>query len=98
MTRRDKYLLRMYGINEADYNQLLEAQGGCCAICGRPPKNRRLDVDHDHRLVGRSSVRGLLCGGRWHGCNRKLGRIDNLKWLGRVIEYLKNPPAQRILK
>ena len=44
---------------------MLAAQRGVCAICGRPPKTRRLAVDHNHK-TGR--VRGLLC--PW--CNRSL--------------------------
>lgn len=45
----------------------------------------------------RLSVRGVLCGGRYAGCNRKLGRIDNVPWLESVLNYLKNPPARRVL-
>ena len=41
-----------------EYEALLEAQGGVCALCGNPPKTRRLDVDHDHRT---GLIRGLLC-------------------------------------
>lgn len=43
------------------------------------------------------SVRGLLCAGRYQGCNRLLGRIDNLNWLKKTIDYLKDPPARKIL-
>lgn len=45
----------------------------------------------------RKSVRGVLCGGRYAGCNRKLGRIDNAPWLESVVNYLKDPPARRVL-
>lgn len=48
-----------------EYERMLEAQGGGCAICGSPGKTRRLHVDHDHR-TGR--IRGLLC----HVHNRRL--------------------------
>lgn len=41
-----------------------------------------------------ASVRGLLCAGRYAGCNRKLGSIDNIWWLENSLTYLKNPPAQ----
>jgi hypothetical protein len=44
------------------------------------------------------SVRGLLCAGRYAGCNRKLGRIDDPIWLDRLSAYLKNPPAKKILQ
>lgn len=38
------------------------------------------------------SVRGLLCPGR-RGCNRRLGWVDDSKWLEAANRYLKNPPA-----
>lgn len=48
------------------------------------------------------SVRGLLCPGRHgkagHGsCNRLIGRIDNISWLKKVVHYLENPPAKKVL-
>lgn len=59
-----------YGITAADYENLLVAQGGGCAICGRTySTTRRLSVDHDH-ATGR--VRGLLC----QGCNVKVGHFE----------------------
>ena len=42
------------------------------------------------------SVRGLLCAGRYAGCNRKLGRIDDISWLRKVTAYLVDPPAKKI--
>jgi hypothetical protein len=51
--------LRKFGITPDDYDQLLQKQGGVCAICHKPPKlGKRLSVDHCHD-TGR--VRGLLC-------------------------------------
>jgi hypothetical protein len=49
------------------------------------------------RVLRRRSVRGVLCGGRYAGCNRKMGRIDKIPWLQAVTAYLQNPPARRIL-
>ena len=63
--QRDSRLRKTYGISLADYDRMLKAQKGGCAICGRKPKSRALDVDHCHRS-GR--VRGLLC----HKDNRGL--------------------------
>jgi hypothetical protein len=66
----------------------------------------RIEVDHEHiprrvfkksGLTLRQTVRGLLCGGRWAGCNRRIGRIDKLDWLQQVLAYLTNPPARQIL-
>ena len=52
------------------YDWQLACQGGGCAICGEPPKARRLHIDHDH-LTGQ--VRGLLC---WT-CNATIGRAHD---------------------
>lgn len=56
-----KKQLQRYGITLADYQRMLTAQGGCCALCGttQPGQNHKhFCVDHDHK-TGR--VRGLLC-------------------------------------
>jgi hypothetical protein len=63
----------------------------------------RIEVDHDHdkkfnKIGKRFSVRGLLCGGRWAGCNRKLGRLDKIDWLQSALEYIINPPAHKIIE
>jgi hypothetical protein len=44
-----------------------------------------------------ASVRGLLCPGRYTGCNRLLGRIDDIQLLKAFIHYLENPPAKQIV-
>lgn len=67
-------LRREYGITVEDYDAMLLAQGGVCAVCGlneRPRAGRvhRLCVDHDH-ATGR--VRGLLC----KECNRAEGHLQ----------------------
>ena len=55
--RRDRMLRYKYGITLAEYNVILKAQGGVCAICKKPSK-RTLHVDHNHDT---DEVRGLLC-------------------------------------
>jgi hypothetical protein len=62
------------GLSVEEYDAMLKAQGGGCAICGNPPKTRRLDVDHDHKT---GKVRGLLC----HRCNRALPNWMTGDWL-----------------
>lgn len=58
---------RLYGLSESDFQSLLVAHKGKCAICGNPaPIGGVLRVDHDHQS-GR--VRGLLC----NRCNLLLG-------------------------
>lgn len=70
------------GLSVADYESLLEAQGGVCAICYHPPKVRRLNADHLHAT---GEVRGLLC----HSCNRRLWVGANVRWLCAAITYLQ---------
>ena len=72
---------KQLGVTVEQYDALLAAQGGGCAICGNPPKTRRLHVDHDHK-TGR--VRGLLC----HRCNRALPNWVTERWLYRAAAYL----------
>jgi hypothetical protein len=66
-----------------DYDRMLEAQGGGCAICGRPPRpDISLHVDHDHE-TGR--IRGSLC---WP-CNNLLGDVqDDPARLYAAADYL----------
>lgn len=74
---RASHLKRKFGISIEQYNTLLKAQDGRCAICKKLPEeftkqNRRLAVDHDHTpLTG--EVRGLVC----YRCNRYV--IGNYK-------------------
>lgn len=70
--RRDRYLRSRYGITWAQYQELLQQQGGQCAVvgCTEPPGGRGsiYHVDHDHKT---GKVRGLLCS----NCNRALGLL-----------------------
>jgi hypothetical protein len=72
---------RELGISEDEYAELLERQGGVCAICGNPPKTRRLSVDHNHRT---GKVRGLLC----FRCNRALPTYATSEWLRLAFGYV----------
>jgi len=81
-TKRKPTRAKQLGVTDAEYARLLEAQGGGCAICGNPPKTRRLHVDHDHRT---GQVRGLLC----HRCNRALASWVTVKWLLQAAFYIQ---------
>ena len=90
---REYDLKRTFGISLDDYNLMLEAQQGLCAICGNPEldicnkkgSTRNLAVDHCHTT---GKVRGLLC----RGCNQGLGNFrDNPDFLAKAISYLLNP-------
>lgn len=84
MASRHRALVR--SITDAEYEALLERQGGHCALCPATPKTRRLHIDHDHRTM---EVRGLLC----HRCNRNLPTWVDRFWLYRAAEYLSKVPA-----
>jgi|SRR5215469_9672883 len=72
---------RELGVTEEEYERLLKEQDGGCAICGNPPKSRRLHVDHNHRT---GKVRGLLC----FRCNRQLPYYVTTEWLRSAHWYV----------
>jgi hypothetical protein len=66
--------------------------------------SKRTEIDHKHvpkktkpQPTKISLVRGLLCGGRYAGCNAKLGHVDDVEWLKAAAAYLSAPPAQKII-
>lgn len=82
---RNKHYKKTYGITLEEYDQLLEAQGGGCAICGakESTRGRRLGVDHNHET---KKVRGLLC----NHCNSLIGFAkDDTYILQQAIDYLR---------
>lgn len=81
-----------YGLTVEEYDAMLEAQGGVCAICGEKcSAGRRLSVDHSHACCpGPKScgacVRALLC----MNCNQGIGKLkDNPDLLEAAAEYLR---------
>lgn len=72
--RRNKYLLKKYGITEAIYFEMVKFGKGACWICKRKPlPGKALNVDHEHltkadKKAGATfgKVRGLLC----YFCNK----------------------------
>ena len=92
--QREKRLKKLFNLSLEEYDQILARQNGCCAICKQPPKPpkfRKLSVDHDHKT---GLVRGLLCS----FCNRALGVFrDNLERFMNTVTYLQAPPATAAL-
>lgn len=85
-TRQRKYQLRdKYGITEEQYDEMLAAQEGKCAICStdKPTgKWKVFAIDHCHDT---GKVRGLLC----NECNRGMGLLrDAPELLIKAAEYL----------
>lgn len=77
---------RRYGCTLEQYNQMLIAQSGACAICkslhNPAEKKGRLYVDHDHAT---GAIRALLC----KHCNSMLGYAkDDPKVLLEAVAYL----------
>lgn len=82
---RNGNLKRTYGITQEQYNLMLAAQGGVCAICKRPPPaTRLLDVDHCHTT---GKVRALLC----IPCNHKVGAVESTRFpIENYIAYVQH--------
>lgn len=79
------YKLRItYGIGIDTYEQMLQSQGGVCAICKGTPKGKiNFCVDHDHAT---GAVRGLLCG----TCNLAIGYLnDSQETFRNALTYLQ---------
>jgi hypothetical protein len=86
--RQKKYNLLRYNLTVQEFEAMLTAQDGRCALCGStPPSNgklalARLHVDHDH-ITGKN--RGLLC----TSCNNGLGRFkDDPALLRAAADYI----------
>lgn len=82
---RNSYLLATYGITLEQYNELLEKQNGCCAVCKRHHTQFKtnLAVEHDHHT---KEIQGLCCA----YCNRNLiGRIRDPSLFRAAAEYLE---------
>lgn len=85
LARRRAYLskyrhrkARAYGLTLDQYDALVVAHGGVCAICGKEPDE--LVIDHDHSS---GAVRGMLC----HQCNLGLGMLE--QHLKKALEYVR---------
>lgn len=82
---RDYWLKTRYGISLAEYDAMVQRQGGKCAICQKT--KRRLDVDHHHAS---DQVRELLC----RSCNIGIGYLqESVEVLEGAIAYLKRHQA-----
>lgn len=80
--KRRAHLKHRYGITVEQYDEMLAAQGGHCALCPWEPSDGKvLAVDHDHE-TGR--VRGLLC----RGCNLALATFERVGWPEAAEEYV----------
>jgi len=88
---RSYHLKHRYGITAAEFDVMLEEQGGLCAVCRERPAEH---VDHCHQT---GAVRGLTC----FNCNGGLGQFkDRVDIMRNAIDYLertRTPQCQRTL-
>lgn len=89
---RDKY-----GITVEEFEAKLEAQGGACMLCRRPPNpngvraTASLHQDHDH-VTGKN--RDLLCS----SCNLAIGMLqDDPDLIRKAADYIERHRSQDLL-
>jgi hypothetical protein len=84
--RRERKIVKKYGLTKEQWNLLFSEQGHCCGICSRPDSGSKYGWATDHcHLTGK--VRGILC----HGCNLALGAFrDSVSALKSAIRYLRS--------
>lgn len=74
-------LKTLYDITPEYRDQMIAAQNGKCAVCGRIPK-KMLHVDHNHTT---GKVREMLCA----GCNTAIGLLkESPELIAKVLAYL----------
>ena len=83
MATREGNLKHRYGIDQKQYDEILESQNHQCKICGTKHSGYKpLHVDHCHNST---RVRGLLC----KKCNTSLGLLkEDPKIMVNAILYL----------
>lgn len=89
--RRKQKLRSKYDLTHEQFEEMLDSQGGGCAICGSTESGRTargnpkpLSVDHDH-ITGK--VRAILCS----QCNSALGMMrDDPSRLRKAAAYLES--------
>ncbi len=87
----NSYYKKTFGITLAQYDEMMLAQGGGCAICHEQPTKKRLAVDHDHAT---GEVRGLLC----FSCNIAIGHFRESKdLLEATLSYLNKDKGLRLV-
>lgn len=85
---RRELLKSRYGLTPEQYDEMLAAQDGACALCAEKPKPggikaaSKLHVDHDHET---GKIRALLC----NRCNQGLGYFrDDTALMQRASLYV----------
>jgi hypothetical protein len=93
VARRNSIIKSQYGLTPDQFDALLEAQDGKCALCHAEDHGRSTvkasswNIDHNHQT---GAVRGLLC----TSCNTALGHHEKLlREVGEdaLLDYLTRP-------
>jgi hypothetical protein len=86
---KDSRLRARYGITLEQFEAILEAQGGVCAVCKRGDKV--FCVDHNHKTL---KIRGIIC----LNCNLRVigGARDKDELLINAAVYIADNPADLI--
>ena len=98
LTNRAGHLKRVFGITLNQYDELLERQNGCCAVCGKHESefHKRFSVDHAHaesKWVPAGMIRGLLC----FSCNHLvIGRYTDADIFNKASDYLRQHTGWRV--
>ena len=89
--KRARKLEQKYGLSISEYDDLVDMQGGRCAVCGgEPGVEKSLCVDHCHET---GKIRGLLCS----RCNRCIGQLgDDTVLLVAATRYLRSSEPRAI--
>lgn len=83
---RSLRLERIYGLDSHSYQQIIDSQGGRCAICDNDEPGGRWNTFHLDHCHESDQVRGLLC----HRCNTGLGQFqDDPERLEAAAKYLR---------
>lgn len=87
--RKDTNLRKRYGITLEEFESILSAQGGVCAVCKQGDKV--FCLDHNHKTL---EVRGILC----LNCNlRVIGGARDQDWkLVNAASYVLDYPARQV--
>lgn len=85
LKHRNKHLMKKFGITNEQYEEMLKAQDGKCAICKTTETGQYqyFSIDHNHKT---NKIRELLC----MSCNTILGHVkENKESLLQAIAYLE---------
>ena len=94
--RRAYRLKEIYKLTPGQFDEMLAAQGGKCAVCGttKPGGMGRFHIDHDHACCPYNKNYGKVCGKCTRGlvcfsCNQMIGYAkDNTDILMAGVTYL----------